>query len=197
MIHHLIVPGVGGSDEQHWQSWLQRQLPNSSRVEQDWQQPILQEWIEQWVAHVEQIQEPIQVIAHSFGCLTSLAALVQYPALQEKINNLILVAPANPARFSSTGFAQAEQASYLQYFEQLRLELSSLMLISENDPWLALDDALYLAELWKFPYLNMGQVGHINVASGFGAFPQILPFIEQPYFSPCTRMRCSTQALSH
>lgn len=197
MIHHLIVPGVGGSDEQHWQSWLQRQLPNSSRVEQDWQQPILQEWIEQWVAHVEQIQEPIQVIAHSFGCLTSLAALVQYPALQEKINNLILVAPANPARFSSTGFAQAEQASYLQYFEQLRLELSSLMLISENDPWLALDDALHLAELWKFPYLNMGQVGHINVASGFGAFPQILPFIEQPYFSHCTRMRCSTQALSH
>src|SRR5574343_111499 len=157
MIHHLIVPGVGGSDEQHWQSWLQRQLPNSSRVEQDWQQPILQEWIEQWVAHVEQIQEPIQVIAHSFGCLTSLAALVQYPALQEKINNLILVAPANPARFSSTGFAQAEQASYLQYFEQLRLELSSLMLISENDPWLALDDAQHLAELWKFPYLNMGQ----------------------------------------
>jgi predicted alpha/beta hydrolase family esterase len=84
MIHHLIVPGVGGSDEQHWQSWLQRQLPNSSRVQQNWQQPILQEWIEQWAAHVNNIHEPIQVIAHSFGCLTSLAALAQHPELQEK-----------------------------------------------------------------------------------------------------------------
>lgn len=197
MIHHLIVPGVGGSDEQHWQSWLQRQLPNSSRVQQNWQQPILQQWIEQWVAHVDNIHEPIQVIAHSFGCLTSLAALAQHPELQEKINNLILVAPANPARFSETGFAQAGQNTYLNYFEQLQLELSSLMLISENDPWLAFDDALHLAEVWKFPYLNMGQVGHINVASGFGAFPQILPFIEQPYFSPCSRMPCLGTALPH
>ncbi|PVZ88507.1 esterase [Serratia sp. S1B] len=197
MIHHLIVPGVGGSDEQHWQSWLQRQLPNSSRVQQNWQQPILQEWIEQWVTHVNNIHEPIQVIAHSFGCLTSLAALAQHSELQEKINNLILVAPANPARFSETGFAQTGQTTYLNYFEQLQLELSSLMLISENDPWLALNDALHLAEVWKFPYLNMGQVGHINVASGFGAFPQILPFIEQPYFSPYSRMPCLSTALPH
>jgi predicted alpha/beta hydrolase family esterase len=26
MIHTVIVPGVGGSEAQHWQSWLQQQL---------------------------------------------------------------------------------------------------------------------------------------------------------------------------
>ena len=34
MTHSVIVPGVGGSEHQHWQSWLQRQLVSSSRVEQ-------------------------------------------------------------------------------------------------------------------------------------------------------------------
>lgn len=34
MIHTVIVPGVGGSEHQHWQSWLQRKLVSSSRVEQ-------------------------------------------------------------------------------------------------------------------------------------------------------------------
>ena len=33
MTHSVIVPGVG-SEHQHWQSWLQRQLVSSSRVEQ-------------------------------------------------------------------------------------------------------------------------------------------------------------------
>ncbi|KAI0677799.1 alpha/beta hydrolase, partial [Acinetobacter pittii] len=33
-MHTVIVPGVGGSEQQHWQSWLQRQLESSSRVEQ-------------------------------------------------------------------------------------------------------------------------------------------------------------------
>lgn len=52
MTHTVIVPGVGGSEHQHWQSWLQRQLVSSSRVEQkNWDRPVLSEWIEQFVKH--------------------------------------------------------------------------------------------------------------------------------------------------
>lgn len=40
MIHTVIVPGVGGSEHDHWQSWLQRQLKSCSRVQQqDWNKP--------------------------------------------------------------------------------------------------------------------------------------------------------------
>ena len=31
-------------------------------------------------------------------------------------------------------------------------------------------DALQLAQAWKLTPINLGQVGHINVASGFGPF---------------------------
>ena len=88
MIHTVIVPGVGGSEYAHWQSWLQRQLVSCSRVQQsDWNSPILQNWVTEFVKTVAPIQDDIQIVAHSFGCLTTVAALAQYPELQAKIKN--------------------------------------------------------------------------------------------------------------
>ena len=178
MIHTVIVPGVGGSEHDPWQSWLQRQLKSCSRVQQqDWNKPVLHEWIEQFVKTVQAIQEPIQIVAHSFGCLTTVAALAQHPELNQKIKNLVLVAPANPARFGDDGFARESQNDYQQYFQQLKLQVPTQMIISENDPWLNFQDALQLAKAWKIRPKNLGQVGHINVASGFGPFPEIYDFL--------------------
>ena len=178
MIHTVIVPGVGGSEHDHWQSWLQRQLKSCSRVQQqDWNKPVLHEWIEQFVKTVQAIQEPIQIVAHSFGCLTTVAALAQHPELNQNIKNLVLVAPANPARFGDAGFARESQNDYQQYFQQLKLQVPTQMIISENDPWLNFQDALQLAKAWKIRPKNLGQVGHINVASGFGPFPEIYDFL--------------------
>jgi predicted alpha/beta hydrolase family esterase len=50
------------------------------------------------------------------------------------------------------------------------------MIISENDPWLNFQDALQLAKAWKITPKNLGQVGHINVASGFGPFLKFMIF---------------------
>ena len=178
MIHTVIVPGVGGSEHDHWQSWLQRQLKSCSRVQQqDWNKPVLHTWVEQFVKTVQAIQEPIQIVAHSFGCLTTVAALAQHPELNQKIKNLVLVAPANPARFGVAGFARDSQNDYQQYFHQLKLQVPTQMIISENDPWLNFQDALQLAKAWKIRPKNLGQVGHINVASGFGPFPEIYDFL--------------------
>ena len=91
MIHTIIVPGVGGSDSNHWQSWLQRELMSCSRVQQkDWNLPILKDWMKSFVTLVAKIEAPIQIVAHSFGCLTSVAALAQHPELTSKIKKLIL-----------------------------------------------------------------------------------------------------------
>lgn len=178
MIHTVIVPGVGGSEHDHWQSWLQRQLKSCSRVQQqDWNKPVLHEWIEQFFKTVQSIQEPIQIVAHSFGCLTTVAALAQHPELNQNIKNLVLVTPANPARFGDAGFARESQNDYQQYFHQLKLQVPTQMIISENDPWLNFQDALQLAKAWKIRPKNLGQVGHINVASGFGPFPEIYDFL--------------------
>jgi predicted alpha/beta hydrolase family esterase len=151
---------------------------SSSRVQQKhWDRPVLQEWVDQFVKTVSSVNEPVQIVAHSFGCLTSVAALAEHPELNVQVKNLVLVAPANPTRFGDAGFARDSQNDYQQYFHQLKLQVPTQMIISENDPWLNFQDALQLAKAWKIRPKNLGQVGHINVASGFGPFPEIYDFL--------------------
>ncbi len=177
--HTVIVPGVGGSDAQHWQTWLEVQLPNSSRVEQqNWHLPILSTWVANLVTHIKSIPQPIQIIAHSFGCLTTIAALNQYPELKKQIHSVLLVAPANPARFSQHGFA-LEHENLSSLFRHYQIDMPALMVVSENDPWLGYDHATDYAAHWNIPYISQGMAGHINVASGFGPWPQVLDYIQQ------------------
>lgn len=176
-IHTVIVPGVGGSDSLHWQSWLQQQIVDSSRVvQQNWNQPILCQWVENFYQHITQIKQPVQIVAHSFGCLTTIAALAQYPALKHWIQSVLLVAPANPARFSWDGFATSEQ-HLGQVFANFRLNIPASMVVSENDPWLSFEDAIGYAQIWQIPYINQGLAGHINVASGYGEWMQVLEYM--------------------
>ena len=179
MTHTVIVPGVGGSEYNHWQSILQRQLMSScSRVQQNnWNLPILKGWVAEFVKTVTPIKDDIQIVAHSFGCLTTVAALAQHPELNSKVKNLVLVAPANPARFGEAGFARDSQSDYQAYFHQLKILAPTHLIISENDPWLEFQDALQLAKAWNLNPINLGQVGHINVASGFGAFPELEKYL--------------------
>ncbi|AYA04379.1 alpha/beta hydrolase [Acinetobacter sp. WCHAc010034] len=178
MTHTLIVPGVGGSESAHWQSWLQRQLMSCSRVQQaDWNQPVLEDWIAQFVKTAAPIQDDLQIVAHSFGCLTAAAALARHPQLSSRVRNLLLVAPANPARFGNAGFARSSRNDYAAYFHQLKINAPAAMIISENDPWLAFDDAQRLAQSWQLQPVNLGLAGHINTASGYGPFPEIFDYL--------------------
>lgn len=177
-MHTIIVPGVGGSDYDHWQSWLQRQIVSSSRVQQqDWNLPVLRQWVKNFVKAVANVNEPIQIVAHSFGCLTTLSALHEYPELDKKIRKIILVAPANPSRFGDFGFARNSMNDYTAYFHRIHVKIPATMIMSENDPWLDYNDAIALAKAWNIRPINLGQVGHINVASGFGYFPEIFDYL--------------------
>src|SRR5690606_25613875 len=139
------------------------------------------------VKSVQQIEDDIEIVAHSFGCLTSLAALDQHPELCKKINKLILVAPANPGRFGENGFAKDSQQDYSTYFHQIQLHVPTVLLISENDPWLSFQDAQIFARAWKIKPINLGKVGHINVASGFGPFPEIKQYLNSAKSMPYIR----------
>ena len=103
--------------------------------------------------------------------------MAEHPELKAKVKNLILVAPANPARFGEAGFARHSLMNYQTYFHQLSIDLPTTLMISENDPWLSYVDALRLAQAWQLTPINLGAVGHVNVASGFGPFPELLNYL--------------------
>lgn len=177
----LIVPGLYGSELQHWQSWIERKLLNSVRVEQEeWDNPILPIWADTIIRYIDNHPGKIWIIAHSFGCLASVFAANKRP---DRIAGAMLVAPANPGCFNVNGFQAGEV--YINAIDSISLKLPktnlgfpSVVVASTNDPWMTLDNAYKWAEHWDSHFINIGAAGHINVASGFGAWPKGLEIFE-------------------
>ena len=156
----VVAPGLHGSGAEHWQSWLERQVDGAVRVEQDaWSEPDLDRWADRVAETVRAAGPgPHVVVAHSFGCLATLRALQRHPRLD--VARVLLVAPAEPTRF---GVAAS--------LPQARLRIPSTLVASDTDPWMTATSARAWALRWGSDWINLGDAGHINVASGFGPFP--------------------------
>jgi uncharacterized protein len=153
----LIVPGRGNSEPGHWQSIIESLIPGARRVQQDWNTPTLETWSQNIDRAVRSLEQPPLVVAHSFGCLATAYAQI---ALGTPVGATLFVAPADPERF---GFPR-------QIFSA-PLTQPGLLIASENDPWLSLENAISLARDWGIDCVNLGAAGHINLASGYGPWP--------------------------
>jgi len=156
----VVVPGLHGSGDAHWQTWLEQEFAGSARVEQDaWDEPDLDRWADRVVETVEALGGgPHVLAAHSFGCLATVRALARRPQLA--VAHLLLVAPAEPMRF---GVADR--------LPQARIATPSCVVASDTDPWMSAASARAWSLRWGTEWLNLGDAGHVNVASGFGPFP--------------------------
>jgi predicted alpha/beta hydrolase family esterase len=161
----LIVPGLGGSGAQHWQTHLEQSLPGAARVQQDdWDRPELNSWIERLACAVE-AQPGSILVAHSLAC-----PLVAHLALRRpdvRISAALLVAPADVDSACHTpahirGFAPIPLAE---------LPFRSIVVASTNDPYISIDRARELAQAWGAGFVDAGSSGHINTAAGFGPWP--------------------------
>lgn len=103
---------------------------------------------------------PAAAIAHSFGCLALAHAATRYDLA---LAGSFLVAPADPQRF---GIADAEVLADLGHRPSL--------VASTDDPWLSFERNRLFARAWGSRLHVLGAVGHINVDSGFGPWPNML-----------------------
>ena len=92
----LIVPGLGGSDEPHWQTHLERSFPHARRVHQaDWDRPDRAAWIARLAAAVAAAPDAV-LVAHSLGCALTAHAVARWPNLIARaVRGALLVAPAD------------------------------------------------------------------------------------------------------
>ena len=169
----LIVPGYHGSGPAHWQTWLESRLPQARRASGiNWETPVLPEWTAAIHQNVDACEGRIWIVAHSFGCL---ASAVVASERTDKIAGVLFVAPADPERFSVYGvrscILETGLAPMLPY--QSITPVQSILVASENDPWLPFDQAQVWARRWESRLVNMGRAGHINTESGFGPWPVI------------------------
>ena len=148
----LIVPGLHGSGPAHWQTRWQQLHPFFERVEQlQWDVPDLDAWSARLDGALRASTRPAVVVAHSFGCLTTVAC-----AEVGRIAGALLVAPADPYKFGVA--ARVRRA----------LPVPSIVIGSTNDPWMNEGDAGHWADLWDSAFFNAGPLGHINADSGLG-----------------------------
>ncbi|RZU00938.1 RBBP9/YdeN family alpha/beta hydrolase [Rivibacter subsaxonicus] len=165
----LIVPGLHGSGPDHWQSRLQARSPGALRVEQaDWSVADMARWSARIEAALASDQRAQWIaVAHSFGCL----ALAHHGLLavgRSRLRGALLVAPADPRRFGCEDQLPAGA-----------LPFPSLLVGSRNDPWLRFEDARGFARRWGSGFIDLGAAGHVNPASGYGAWPGIARLVER------------------
>lgn len=172
----LIVPGLRNSDENHWQSYWQKNIPGSQRISlPEWNTPDLAKW-KQGIREALQAQEkPAVLIAHSFGTLASASIAQEFP---EKISALFLVAPADPDKFQIA--AQLPQQP---------LPVPTQIIASSNDPWLTEAKAAYWALLWGADYYRFKNVGHINSDSNLGEWPEGIGHLQRLLHKAKSRQR--------
>ncbi len=163
----VTVPGLHGSEGAHWQTWLERQLPKSRRVEQaDWDAPQLEAWAQSVADTVTSVRGPVILAAHSFGCLAAAHAIAQ-GLTGDAVAGVLFVAPASPDKFRFAGA-----------FEPRRLGVPSVLIASMTDPWMPFDQAMRLASQFGSAFVNLGDSGHINTAAGFGPWPRAKYFVD-------------------
>ena len=64
----LLVPGLGGSGPDHWQSIWEQNIPGSRRMHfQDWDQPEISEWMRELDKTVSEVGGSIVLVGHSAG----------------------------------------------------------------------------------------------------------------------------------
>lgn len=161
----LIVPGFMNSEEEHWQSRWQQKLSTARRV---WEPVMMDARREDWVAAVTkavaEAQKPVVLVAHSLGVITIAHAA---PAFTNRIAGAFMVAPSNVERDNLTPGIDRAFAPV----PREKLPFRSVLVGSANDPFCDLDKAREFAGHWGAEFVDSGESGHINVASGHGPWP--------------------------
>lgn len=176
----LIVPGLDNSGPGHWQSWLEKQLPDARRVRHiDWHLPVLARWATEVRREIDEAPGVVWIVAHSYGCLAAVVAAADRP---ERVAGLLLVAPPDPDRFTAFGLRDsretAERSGLASWIPSVPIGIPSIVVASRNDQWADFARTAYRADCWGSHFVDAGQAGHINVASGHGAWPEGLQYLQ-------------------
>jgi predicted alpha/beta hydrolase family esterase len=171
----VIVPGLRGHVPEHWQTRLERRLANAIAVPRMPDDAPEKLSCAAWVAALERtltpLAGPIVLVAHSAGC-----AIVAHWARSHArpIHAALLATPPDFITPLPDGYPPLETFTRNGWtpMPQQRLPFRSLVAASTNDPLASFDRVAALAAHWGSRLVNLGAVGHLNPAAGFGPWPR-------------------------
>ena len=168
----LILPGIGNSGPQHWQSLWEQSSSDFVRVQQrDWNNPVCEEWGAALQLAAKRAGSNVVVVAHSLACL-----VVAHWAAQEHapIKAALLVAVPDPAGPNFPREAIGFSVTPTKLFA-----FPSFVVASTDDPYGTIDHTSRLAKAWGSHLVNVGACGHINASSGLESWPDGYALLSQ------------------
>ncbi|MHC8380782.1 RBBP9/YdeN family alpha/beta hydrolase [Pseudomonas sp. LB3P14] len=173
----LIVPGLRDDVPQHWQTLLAARLPRVRSVapmgRDDLDCAALVAAIER---EAQAIDGPLVIVAHSAGCI-----MVAHWALQTKrsVQGALLATPPDLESALPEGNPTIEALRTGGWLPvpRSRLPFRSIVGASRNDPLANFEHVAGLALDWGAELADLGEVGHLNPASGHGDWPQAEAFL--------------------
>jgi predicted alpha/beta hydrolase family esterase len=168
----FILPGLGNSGEQHWQTLWEREYGFTRIKQSEWNAPVKDVWI-------QTIDDALSghdlgnviLVGHSLACTTIAFWAAKY---NRKIKGVLLVGPsdteANTYPPGTTGFKPMPVN---------KLPFSSIVVASTDDYYVTLERATYFADCWGSKLVTIGDTGHINAASGLGNWDEGLGFLKE------------------
>lgn len=164
----LILPGINDSGPTHWQSLWQQAIPTARRVTQDdWDNPVCADWVAALHRAVDAVAGSVVLVAHSLGCLQVVhAAATGSPGFVRAVRGALLVAPPDP-----DGPSFPDIAVGFRPLPLAPLPFASVLVASRTDPYSSFEFSQRMAAAWGSELVDLGPCGHVNAASGLGAWP--------------------------
>lgn len=161
----LILPGLGSSGSEHWQSLWEASNPAFRRVVQrDWDHPDLGDWLNTLNKHIAACKTAPVVVAHSLAC-SLVAHWVERHG--RGIKAALLVSPSD---VESPAHTPPEVRGFAP-MPLLRFPFPSIVVASTDDPCVALGRAEFFARSWGSRLVVVPEAGHLNAMSGLGEWP--------------------------
>ena len=173
----LFVPGLRGHVADHWQTLLAAEIPGSLTVP-----PLEVDGLSRAArvanldAAVAAIDGPVILAAHSAGCLM-VAHWAQ--TARRPIQGALLATPADVEKPLPEGYPKLDDLKANGWLPMPRaaLPFRSILAGSNNDPLCERPRAEALAADWNSLFVDMGEVGHLNPAAGFGPWPEAMALL--------------------
>lgn len=169
MVAYVVIPGINGSDERHWQSrWESQWGADAVRIAPaSWDEPDLRDWVAAvHTAHQAAASRDGQVVlvAHSLGCWAAARWLAE-----TRPGDVVafLVAPPDTR---APSFPRDEAPTFVDVSAR-PLPCPGLLVTSDDDPYCDAAASTSFARGWQVRHHSVGDQGHINSGSGVGDWP--------------------------
>jgi uncharacterized protein len=175
----LMVPGLRDVVAEHWQTLLERRLTRVASV------PPLEHDKLSCAARVAaldaalaKIDGPVILVAHSAGVMITVHWAQQH---SRKIHGALLAAPADLETPLPAGYPTFDVLAEngWQPIPRKPLPFASIVGASRNDPLAQFERAAAMAKHWGSRLVDLGEVGHLNPAAGFGEWPMAETLIHE------------------